>query len=144
VISAAAATAAEKYGYSPSRLGQVVQRLRDAKGWTQAELAEDADMSREVLAHIEQGKRRVYLDAVLRVAQALGVPFTVLLACAQESPADSLKRGDRCLLVLLPQQNPVLFGRFLRRTATGCRVRIEGPHKGGYIVVTEDQVRRLP
>ncbi len=134
----------EKCGYSPSRLGQVVQKLRDAKGWTQAELAEDAGMSREVLAHLEQGKRRVYLDAVVRVAAALGVPFTVLLACAQDEKAAALKQGDRCLLVLLPHQEPVLFARFVRRTAFGCRVRIEGPHKGGYIVVTEDQVRHLP
>jgi transcriptional regulator with XRE-family HTH domain len=131
-------------GYSPHRLGQIVQRLREQLGWTQAELAEDAGMTREVLAHIEQGRRRVYLDAVVRVAQALGVPATLLLACGQD-PAHlgkPLKAGELCLLVMVPRQSPLLLARVVRRTETGYRVRIGESEET--TVIDDSHVRRVP
>lgn len=62
------------------RLGAMVKRLRDSKGWTQAELAKRAKVSRPYITMLESGQRKSISVAVLeRLAKALGVPVTELL-----------------------------------------------------------------
>lgn len=50
--------------------GQRVRRLREAKGWTQEELAEKADIHRTYLGGIERGLRNVALRNIAKIAQA--------------------------------------------------------------------------
>jgi len=58
----------------------MVKRLREAKGWTQADLATKANVSRPYITMLEGGKRKTpSLAALQRLAKALGVPVTELL-----------------------------------------------------------------
>ena len=54
-------------------LGRKVRALRDAKGWSQERLAEQADMDRSYIAGIEVGARNPSVKALERLAAALSV-----------------------------------------------------------------------
>ncbi len=61
-------------------LAVLVKRLREAKGLTQAELAEKAEISREYVALMESGVRaNPTMDVLKRLAKALGVTVGELL-----------------------------------------------------------------
>lgn len=56
--------------------GEALKRCREAKGWSQAELAKRAEISKRVLQNLEQGVRdvnKMALDTALRLADTLGV-----------------------------------------------------------------------
>lgn len=59
----------------PMRLKQ----LREAKGWSQAKLAEAAGVSREYIARLETGKHDPPLSRVEKLANVLKVPIGRLL-----------------------------------------------------------------
>lgn len=57
-----------------------IRPLRDAKGLTQAQLAEKAKVTRATINRIEnQRPRSIDLDVLDRIAKALGVPPGLLL-----------------------------------------------------------------
>jgi XRE family transcriptional regulator, regulator of sulfur utilization len=60
-------------------LGRNVQRLRLARDMTMERLAGKADLSVYVLGRIETGKSNPGIDAVFRLARALGVQPADLL-----------------------------------------------------------------
>ena len=53
-----------------------LRELREAKGWTQAQLAERAALTREGVAQLETGRRRPAWETVLALCDALAVPCT--------------------------------------------------------------------
>ena len=59
----------------PMRLKQ----LREAKGWSQARLAEEAGVTREYIARLETGRHDPPLSRVEALAKALKVPIEKLL-----------------------------------------------------------------
>ena len=59
----------------PMRLKQ----LREAKGLSQAALAEKVGLSREYIARLETGKHDPPLSRVEKLAKALGVPIEKLV-----------------------------------------------------------------
>ncbi len=57
----------------PSALGAALREVRTAHGWTQAELAERAGVSRRLVIELERGARpRTELVRVFAVLRALG------------------------------------------------------------------------
>jgi transcriptional regulator with XRE-family HTH domain len=66
---------------SLTRLGAVVRRLRAARHMTQQELAKKARISQAYLSRLEAGeKKNPGIHIAQRLAKALGVPVTALLA----------------------------------------------------------------
>lgn len=65
---------------SRTNLAVNVNRLRRAKGWTQAVLAREAGMKQPRIAEIERGDANPRLDTITRVASALRVNSEELLA----------------------------------------------------------------
>ena len=59
-------------------LGRRVRSLRDAKGWSQERLAEQADLDRSYIAGIEVGARNPSVKALERLATALSVRLSEL------------------------------------------------------------------
>lgn len=55
-------------------LGRRIRQLRKAKGWSQEQLAAQADMHRTYMWGIEQGVRNPSIRHVTQIADALGVP----------------------------------------------------------------------
>lgn len=66
--------------HAVSPLSIQIKPLREAKGWTQAELAEQAGVSRITVNRIEQGNHKtIDLEVLDRIAKALGVAPGLLI-----------------------------------------------------------------
>lgn len=59
------------------RIGQSIRNIRMQRNFTQAELARQAGITQSNLARIEAGKYSVGLDILNKIANALGVEFSV-------------------------------------------------------------------
>lgn len=58
-------------------LAACIKQARNDRGWTQAQLAEQAGVSRDWVIGLEAGKASVELGLVLRTMKALGLPLSV-------------------------------------------------------------------
>ncbi len=85
LIAGAPGTAATSEAHF-ERLGRRVQELRSAKGWTQQQLAEAAELDRTYISGLERGKQNPTLGALLRLARALDVPVERLVVLGGEGP----------------------------------------------------------
>lgn len=65
------------------QIGRQIRAARLHRKMTQAQLAEAADLSVPYISHVERGKKRISLDALLRISQALGVTVDQLLSGTQ-------------------------------------------------------------
>jgi putative transcriptional regulator len=61
------------------RFGRTVRRLREAKGWTQATLAQRVGITREHLLRLEGGGYEPALGLALKLARHLGVTLNDLV-----------------------------------------------------------------
>jgi transcriptional regulator with XRE-family HTH domain len=61
--------------------GERVRGAREARGWTQEELAAEADLDRTYIGGIERGERNLALLNVNKLAVALGEGFAGFLPC---------------------------------------------------------------
>lgn len=59
-------------------LGANIKLLREKKGWTQAELAKECEVSRPRIAEIESGKFNPSVETVENIANKLGVRISRL------------------------------------------------------------------
>jgi transcriptional regulator with XRE-family HTH domain len=62
------------------RLGARVKAARDAKGWTQQELADRSDLSSAFISYLENGNRPGSFETFLKLADALSLEPELLLA----------------------------------------------------------------
>lgn len=65
-----------------TQIGVSVRVLRSDKGYTQETLAERADLSKNYVGSIERGEKEMSVGVVIRVAAALGLRASELLAKA--------------------------------------------------------------
>lgn len=65
---------------SLSTLGQHLQSLRKAQGWSLSQLAAAAGIAKSNLSRLEQGNGNPTLDTIWRLAVQLKVPFGTLVA----------------------------------------------------------------
>ena len=61
------------------RIGKNVRRLREAKGWSQEEYADRADIHRTYVSDIERGRRNPTISVVEKLAKPLDVSAGSLL-----------------------------------------------------------------
>lgn len=55
------------------RVGRRIRVLRTERGWTQAMLADHADLTREHLSESENGHKEIGLSALEKITQALNL-----------------------------------------------------------------------
>jgi transcriptional regulator with XRE-family HTH domain len=55
------------------RLGRNVRQLREAKGWSQEDYADRAEIHRTYVSDIERGRRNPTITVVEKLAKPLGV-----------------------------------------------------------------------
>lgn len=68
-------------------LGSNIRALRTARGWTQADLAEHADLSTNFIAQIERQETWPYPDTITKIARALGATEDRLFASIHQKPS---------------------------------------------------------
>lgn len=59
-------------------VGRRVRRLREARGWTQAKLADEAGLAQAQVSRIESGENAPGLPVAVRLASVLGVDLNTL------------------------------------------------------------------
>lgn len=62
--------------------GRRVREVRHERGWTQEQLAFEAGVKRAYLSEVENGQRNVSLDVVEKLASALKIEPSALMATA--------------------------------------------------------------
>jgi transcriptional regulator with XRE-family HTH domain len=65
--------------YSLHLFGDTVRQLREARGWSQEELADRCQLHRTYIGGVERGERNIGLLNVLKIAQALDIAPSRLL-----------------------------------------------------------------
>ena len=60
-------------------LGKNIKYYREQKGYTQNKLAEIVDLSREYIADVERGLKRISLKKLFEIADALDVDCSMLI-----------------------------------------------------------------
>ena len=61
------------------RVGLNIRRYRVRKGWSQEQLALEADLHRAYIGHIERGEKNIGLKNLEKIAKTLGVNIKNLL-----------------------------------------------------------------
>lgn len=80
----------------PTRFGERLRELREAKGVTAYRLAQLAGVSRQTLSSIEVGRADPSWDTAIRVARALGISLDELAGDDVELPsAEEPKKAGR-------------------------------------------------
>jgi len=69
-------------------LGAVVRGERTRLGWSQEKLAEKADLARAYITELESGHRTPNLETLLRLAAALGMKPSKLMAASEAELAE--------------------------------------------------------
>jgi transcriptional regulator with XRE-family HTH domain len=62
------------------RLGIRIRELRSRRGWSQEAFADIAGVHRTYMGHLERGEKNLSFLSILRVAKALGITLSGLLA----------------------------------------------------------------
>lgn len=69
------------------QVGLNVQRIRRSRGWSQEQLAFESGLHRTYISGIERGARNPTITVLKELADALGVPASVLLE-SDAAPVD--------------------------------------------------------
>lgn len=69
-------------------IGERIKQVREAKGWTQEKLADEAKISRGFLSEVEKHGKNISLDLLLRVANALGASVGYLASGEGSQPSE--------------------------------------------------------
>ena len=68
--------------------GAAVRAHRRDRGWSQEEFADRVGLHRTYMGDVERGERNLGLVNVRRIADALGMPLSALMAEAEKSDSD--------------------------------------------------------
>ena len=74
---------------SVESLGRMIRELRASRAWSQATLAEQSGVSAAAISLIESGKRQPMADTVEKLAVALGVSISELVAAPRPHRAEA-------------------------------------------------------
>ena len=61
------------------KFGSNVRKIREAKGWSQEELAKKSTLHRTYIGSIERSERNISLLNIEKIAKALNVPLKNLI-----------------------------------------------------------------
>lgn len=56
-------------------IGIKIKQLRQAKGWSQGELAARSDFDRTYIAHVERGCKNISMDSLAKLLEAFDMSF---------------------------------------------------------------------
>jgi transcriptional regulator with XRE-family HTH domain len=97
------------------RLGGSIRRLRQARGWSQAELAEKVDVSVDYVSLLERGQRAPALGVLVQIAEIFKVSVDEVLG--RDAEADDWLREATGLLGSVPPRVRSIVLAMLRGAA---------------------------
>lgn len=71
-----------------ARFGVAIRRFREARGWSQERLAGRADLNRSYMGEIERATAMPSLATAAKLAHALDMPLSELIALCERPVAD--------------------------------------------------------
>jgi len=77
-----------------------MRRLREERGWSQAQLAEHADLSVQFVAALEQEGRSASLTTIAKLAGGLGVKMSELFAAGESKSTSKTAISEKLARVL--------------------------------------------
>ncbi|MES2262861.1 MAG: helix-turn-helix transcriptional regulator [Pseudomonadota bacterium] len=69
------------------RFGLAIRQLREGRGWSQERLAEAADLNRSFIGEVERGHAMPSLQTIDKLAGALDITPSILLARCEQAVA---------------------------------------------------------
>ncbi len=82
-------------GFPQEPSGTLVAKARDARGWSQAELAAALGVHQSSVSRLEAGRRVAAYDELATIARALGLPVGHLLGASPPSVRRHRRGGRR-------------------------------------------------
>ncbi|GAB3637910.1 helix-turn-helix transcriptional regulator [Hymenobacter arcticus] len=73
--------------------GQHLRQLREARGWSQQVLADEADISKPTIYRIETARYSVTLDVLVSLARALEISLAELVSSVGPAPRSAGEPG---------------------------------------------------
>jgi len=70
-----------------TRFGAVIRELREARGWSQEQLAAQASLNRSYMGEIERATAMPTLATAEKLAQALELPLSILISRCEQTTA---------------------------------------------------------
>lgn len=98
------------------QIGYRIKEVREQNNFSQAQLAEETELSISYISHIENAKRKASLESIIRIVNALGITVDELLAGVQlhnptayQTDLDLLMaectENEKRFITLLPSKN---------------------------------------
>lgn len=105
----------------PVSIGRRIREVRQARGWTQDQLAAAVDVSRSAVAQWETGRAGQVTGNMTRIAAALDVGVEFLMYGSDRRAGEAIRQGDEIALLRLyrecvPEDRQTVL-RLLRRLA---------------------------
>jgi len=108
-------------------LGENIYKVRNMRGLTQEELGTQVGLSQRMIAHYEVGSKAITVTSLLKIAKALNVNVSELLAeRTPKEPADKLKpslRKRMKILKSLPEQDQKAIFRMIDLAAERAGIK---------------------
>jgi len=87
-------------------LGRRIRNLRQAKGWTQQELGEYADMNYKFLGEIERGQQNPSFNVLMKIAGAMGIEMNEMFRMEHEiTDRKEIENRIHRIVSSLPDEN---------------------------------------
>jgi transcriptional regulator with XRE-family HTH domain len=118
-------------------IGDVVRKLRDGKGWTQADLAREASLDITAVNRLEKRSEKSEQRTIYRVANALGISVADLYAHAEPASLSSEQREWLALLTKLAPERKALVLQVAQREMAAQTAQTTAPGS----VVIGDQAK---
>jgi len=77
-------SASELHANAASIMNNLIRELRSERGWSQAELAQQLDVSRQTVNAIETGKYDPSLPLAFKIARLFGMPIEMIFVPEEE------------------------------------------------------------
>lgn len=77
-----------------AEIGTRIRRLRESRGWTQAQLSEVLDVATPTVSRYETATKHISLDTLRRIAATFSVPLASLVDTFRDTPPPTKPRRE--------------------------------------------------
>lgn len=127
-----------------SHLAATLRQLRQARGWSLSQTAENTGVSKAMLGQIERGESSPTVATLWKIATGFQVPFSAFIEPQPIAGHPGYDAGDRAMVVvpLFPWDEQLRFDLFAITLAPGAASH-SSPHEQGvveHVVVIEGEL----